>query len=326
MTHYEFHEYANIFPLLEGKELEALRVDIEANGQINKIILYQGKILDGRNRYAVCEMLGIEPEIIEYPGDDPLGLVLSQNLHRRHLTERQRAMVAAKIANLPVGRNWKDSYSANLQNKNPTGLQCSTNLKKVEETPETSTPWEASPEELERRKLGQPAPVSQSEAAEKLNVSTRSVADAVKVLKNAIPEVIEAVESGKLAVSTAATLVEKTPEQQRETLAKCEKVGSGRLGKDGKLRPAKYAPRKKTVAKGSESEESDDYIDLPYNHNGEFIKFALPIDCTAMCSTITNKFQHESRETRERIVKEFEGLAVIVKYLVRENYIHENQE
>ena len=40
MTHYEFHEYANIFPMLEGEELEALRADMDANGQINKIILY----------------------------------------------------------------------------------------------------------------------------------------------------------------------------------------------------------------------------------------------------------------------------------------------
>jgi len=37
MTHYEFHEYASIFPMLEGEELEALRADIEENGQINKI-------------------------------------------------------------------------------------------------------------------------------------------------------------------------------------------------------------------------------------------------------------------------------------------------
>jgi ParB family chromosome partitioning protein len=276
MTHYEFHEYADIFPMLEGKELEALRADMDANGQINKIILYQGKILDGRNRYVNCKILDIEPETIEYTGDDPIGLVLSLNLHRRHLTERQRAMVAGRIANLSEGR--PKNNSANLPS------------------------------------------ISQSEAAEQLKVSTRSVTDAVKVLKKGIPEVIAAVDSDKIAVSTAATLADKTPEQQREILAKCEQEGDGRLGKDGKLRPAKYKPRKKTVAKNNAPEEPEDYIDLPYNHNGEFIKFALPLDAAAMCNTISQRFKQESRAMRERIVKEVEGLAVIVKYLVHENY------
>jgi superfamily II DNA or RNA helicase len=40
MTQYEFHEYATLFPILEGEGLDALCADIEENGQINKIILY----------------------------------------------------------------------------------------------------------------------------------------------------------------------------------------------------------------------------------------------------------------------------------------------
>jgi hypothetical protein len=40
-----------------------------------------------------------------------------------HLNETQRASVAAKLANMPVGRNWKDSNSANLQNNQVTQTQ-----------------------------------------------------------------------------------------------------------------------------------------------------------------------------------------------------------
>lgn len=68
------------------------------------IVFYEGKILDGRNRYLAAEKLGIEYPKEEYEGNDPLGFVISHNLRRRHLSESQRAMVAAKLANLGDGQ------------------------------------------------------------------------------------------------------------------------------------------------------------------------------------------------------------------------------
>jgi len=63
-------------------------------------------ILAGRNRYRACVALGIEPVVRAFDAQrDPLQFVLSLNLHRRHLDESQRAMVAARVANLPHGVN-----------------------------------------------------------------------------------------------------------------------------------------------------------------------------------------------------------------------------
>jgi hypothetical protein len=64
---------------------------------------------------------------------------------------------------------------------------------------------------------------SQSDAASMLNVSTRAVASAKKVETDAIPEVVAAVESGKLPVSAATTIVDATPDKQREVIAKDDK-------------------------------------------------------------------------------------------------------
>ena len=90
------HPYADILPLLEGQAFDSLVADIRANGLLEPITIYEGQILGGRSRYRACEAAGIKPQFLEFDGDDPLGFVLSLNLQRRHLSEAQRAMVAAR--------------------------------------------------------------------------------------------------------------------------------------------------------------------------------------------------------------------------------------
>jgi len=54
LKEYEFHPIANIFPLMTDEEFEAFKEDIKTKTQQEPIILYQGKVLDGRNRYKAC--------------------------------------------------------------------------------------------------------------------------------------------------------------------------------------------------------------------------------------------------------------------------------
>lgn len=91
-----FHEIANIFPLLQGEELASLVEDIQENGLIEPIWLYEDKILDGRNRYTACCEAGVEPTFRHYEGDDPIGFVISLNIKRRDLTSTAKAIAAYK--------------------------------------------------------------------------------------------------------------------------------------------------------------------------------------------------------------------------------------
>jgi N6-adenosine-specific RNA methylase IME4 len=99
----KFHPLAEVFPLIEGAEFDALVADIKANGLHDPITLLDGTILDGRNRYRACLNAEVAPRFEEFEGPDPVAFVVSKNVARRHLDESQRAMAGAKIANIQRG-------------------------------------------------------------------------------------------------------------------------------------------------------------------------------------------------------------------------------
>ena len=189
----KIHPVASLFPEMGTTDYEALKADIQAHGLMEPIWLAKdGRIIDGRHRYKACRELRIEPTYARNHGYDDdatiANAVVSLNLKRRHLNESQRAMVAARLRNIfatevkPRGRPKKeDENSANLR-------------------------------PLEDSKAS-------AKAAEALNVSTRTVEYASRVLANAANELISAVDTGIVAVSAAAGL-SKLPEDIQRKITK----------------------------------------------------------------------------------------------------------
>lgn len=101
---FELHPLCEIFPAINASEIAALAEDIKLHGQRDPIVILDGKILDGQNRYAACLLAGIKPKFVKFDGDDPLAFVISVNLRRRHLDESQRAFIADSLAKLRDGQ------------------------------------------------------------------------------------------------------------------------------------------------------------------------------------------------------------------------------
>ena len=101
MTQLKEHPEAAIFPMLEGEEYDALVADIKENGLNNPVVLYEGKILDGRNRYKAALEAGVELKLTDFAPskngpDAPRRYVISENMRRRHLSPSQRWAINAK--------------------------------------------------------------------------------------------------------------------------------------------------------------------------------------------------------------------------------------
>jgi len=175
MEQLKFHPVSEIFPSMPPAEFDALVADITANGLREPIHIMGDSVVDGRHRYRACLQAGVEPQFVVVPdGTDLNALVISLNLRRRHLDESQRAMVAARLANLPLGSNQHAQICA----------------------------------------------PSQDSAAEMLNVSRRTVQHARAVLEHGAPELATAVDSGVIAVSSAAALSRLTVDAQQAVLSR----------------------------------------------------------------------------------------------------------
>lgn len=183
----KFHPLAELFPMMTGKAFDDFVEDIKINGLLDPIWTYKGVGIDGRNRLRACNKLGMQVRTREWDGDEPklLEFVISLNLHRRHLKDAQRAMIAARLKPA-LGRNDRCNILTGEQLDPVINCGHGRSVKK---------------------------------AGDLLNVSQCSVERACKVIEKGIPDLIAAVDACKVAVSTAADLAEFQKDEQARLLA-----------------------------------------------------------------------------------------------------------
>lgn len=101
---YERHALSAHYPMMTPQEMASLekRLLTEGFDETQEIVLYDGKVLDGWNRYQAALKVGVEPLFRNWePADGtPLQYVLRHNHDRRHLSPSQLGAVALEMAPL----------------------------------------------------------------------------------------------------------------------------------------------------------------------------------------------------------------------------------
>jgi ParB-like chromosome segregation protein Spo0J len=180
------HPIADVWPMMDEARLQELAADIRQNGQLVPVWLYEGKILDGRNRWAACKIAGVEPKTKEYTGDEPTAFAVAMNDRRRHMNKGALAAVAAELEPF-------FAEDAAKRKKETEGRPRKESEKPVAKLPPVS-----------------PAPKARAEAAKSVGVGERYVQDAKKVKAEA-PEVFERLKAGKITLQDAKREVAKKP-------------------------------------------------------------------------------------------------------------------
>lgn len=98
-TELGIHEFARLIPVIVAGDLDRLIEDVEKNGILEPLTLYQGRVLDGRNRLAVASVLDTPVQVEEFEGDDAAAksYVWSTNAARRHLSVPQILLAAHRF-------------------------------------------------------------------------------------------------------------------------------------------------------------------------------------------------------------------------------------
>ena len=156
-------------------------------------------------------------------GADPIAFVLSANEMRRHDDISQRGLTAGRLANLGHGGDRKSDQAAPVHLEMPF----------ITEAP----------------RVAPPAFITIARAAELMDVSPRTVANAKVVLDHGIPDLVEKVEAGEIPITAAAVIAKQPQEEQPAAIVAHNHRAQG-TGENEWYTPAVYIEAARAVMGG----------------------------------------------------------------------------
>lgn len=194
----KFRPEAEVWPLMSDDQLKSLAADIDQRGQLNPIFLYEGDILDGRNRWLAITRycVNTKPKFDDAVTDSPIEFVVSLNEKRRHLSDSQRQLAAAKA--LPFYEDEANKRKAEAGRKSAPGR----------------------PAEVKSGPIGPQLPAephrARDDAAKAFGTSDRGVQRGKSVLDKGSKKLVDAVETGGLSLGKAEEIVKNYPDKKRQ--------------------------------------------------------------------------------------------------------------
>lgn len=174
---------------LTSNEYQALERSILAEGCRDALVLWGEVLVDGHNRYAICQKHGIAFNTMQSTRfaniEDVMLWLIDNHLGRRSVTDFQRGMLALRKKEIVAGRN--SAKENQVAESNNSG----------NETSDMPT-----------------ASQSREELAKAAGISSNTVTQIEKIRRAATPELVEAVRAGTISINAAATVATLPPEQQ----------------------------------------------------------------------------------------------------------------
>lgn len=172
---YVQHPLSAAFPAMSAPDFQALKDSIECIGVQNEITLHEGMVIDGWHRYSASQELGMSCPERELPADvDPVDFVKAQNKERRHLPVGAWALIEAEL--------WD---------------------------------WRAAGRPVaDKGAPGAPFSPTVATMAESAGASVRTMKQAGKVKRDALPEIKDAVKSGAVSLKDAHAVADMPKEEQ----------------------------------------------------------------------------------------------------------------
>jgi len=230
---------------LTPDEHESLERSILAEGCRDSLVVWGDLLIDGHNRYGICQKHGLPYNTVQatqFKNMDDVHLwMIDQHLGRRSVSDFQRGVLALRKREIIAERR--------------AAAAAAVNAAKAAQPAGEEAPWEGETDPVVAQALASVAKVPDEalDTREALARAARLSAGQVKMIETiqekAAPEVVAAVKAGELSLNAAA-VVATLPEEEQQAVAA---EGADALKQAAKrVRDAKKKPK----AAKPEAEES----------------------------------------------------------------------